>query len=240
MGWNPSRCHGLGVWYFRGWNAALAVFLERFCVSEFKFSHLQNGGGCQKIPFKLISSGSDILKWYESNKNSYHFLILTTGGRYCQKCTVFESGYYFPKLKHRHTHMYTHVHIDIDTCTSNSYKGAWDRTETQGRSRGKNLEHLSPVLYRILYKHPAHLGKPSLALMWSLFPGFSLCSKTCFLSLEVYIVDVGWWFLFLQRDGDRLWSTLSVPLCLDLGCQETARRDPEGEKRERKPTFKPH
>lgn len=199
MGWNSSRCHGLGVWYFRGWNAALAVFLERFRVSEFKFSHLQNGGRCQKIPFKLISSSYDILKWYESNKNSYHFLILTTGGKYCQKCTVFESGYYFLKLKHRHTHMYTHVHIDIDTCTSNSYKGTWDRTETQGRSRGKNLEHLSPVPYCILCKHPAHLGKPSLALTWSLFPGFRLCSKTCFLSLEVYIVDVGWWFLFCKE-----------------------------------------
>ena len=43
----------------------------------------------------------------------------------------------------------------------------------------------------------------------------------------------------LQRDGDRLHGTLSAPLCLDLGCQETARRDPEGEKRERKPAFEP-
>lgn len=156
-------------------------------------------GGGQKIPFKLISSSSDILKWYESNKNSYCFLILTTGGRYCQKCTVFESGNYFLQLTHRYTYMYRRVYIGIDTCTLTSYKDTWDRTELQRRSRGRNLEHSSPVPYCILCKHPTHLVKPSLDLMWSLFPGFRVCSKTCFLSLEVYIMDVGWWFLFCKE-----------------------------------------
>ena len=69
--------------------------------------------GRQKIPFKLISSSSDILKWYESNKNSYHFLILTIGGRYCQKCTVFESGNYLLQLTHRCAHRYRHMHLNF-------------------------------------------------------------------------------------------------------------------------------
>lgn len=140
-------------------------------------------------------------------KNSYYLFIIIVRGRYCYKCFVFGFGNCFFKR----------------TDILNLYRVRW-----RGIKRGK-LEYLFRFFYSILYERYVRFIELLLCFIWFLFFGFMLWFNICFLSFEVYVVNVGGGFLFCKA-MDKFWGTFSFFLFIFWVLENIGRRDLEGEK----------